>query len=120
MYAKTFLTTVAALASIGFAGASLAAPAAANPDQMSVAVGVGDLNLATQPGAAVALRRIHNAAQSICGPAPDIKDLERTADYRGCVAASMGPAVASLNNPLVTALYTGQGEHTAMLETASR
>src|SRR5580698_9372687 len=70
MYAKTFLTTVAALASIGFAGASLAAPAAANPDQMSVAVGVGDLNLATQPGAAVALRRIHNAAQSICGPAP--------------------------------------------------
>jgi len=119
MYAKTFLTTVAALASIGFAGASLAAPAA-NPDQMSVAVGVGDLNLATQPGATVALRRIHNAAQSICGPAPDIRDLERTTDYRGCIAASMGPAVASLNSPLVTALYTGQGERSASLQTASR
>jgi UrcA family protein len=120
MYAKTLLTTVAFVVFTGCAGASLAAPAAANPDQVSVAVRFGDLNLAAQPGAAVALRRIHNAAQSICGPAPDIKDLERTADYRGCVAASMGPAVASLNNPLVTALYTGQGEHTAMLETASR
>lgn len=119
MYAKTLLTTVAFVAFSGFAGASLAAPAAPS-DQVSVAVGVGDLNLAAQPGAATALRRIHNAAQSICGPAPDIRDLERGADYRACIAASMGPAVASLNNPLVTALYSGQGERTAMLQTASR
>jgi len=120
MYAKTLLSTVAFIAFAGFSGGALAAPAASNTDQVAVAVGVGDLNLAAQPGAAIALRRIHAAARSICGPAPDIKDLERTADYRGCIAASMGPAVASLNNPLVTALFTGQGERTAMLQTASR
>jgi UrcA family protein len=120
MYGKTLLTTVAFIAFAGFAGASLAAPAASNPDQVSVAVGVGDLNLGAQPGAAIALRRIHAAARSICGPSPDIKDLDRAAEYRGCMAASMGPAVASLNNPLVTALYTGRGDRSAMLQTASR
>ncbi|HEY3890086.1 MAG TPA: UrcA family protein, partial [Caulobacteraceae bacterium] len=117
MYGKTLLTAVAFIA---FAGSTFAAPVASNPDQVSVAVGIGDLNLAGQPGAAVALRRIHAAARSICGPAPDIRDLGRTADYRDCMAASMGPAVASLNNPLVTALYTGRDERTAMLQTASR
>jgi UrcA family protein len=120
MYGKPLLTTVAFIAAAGFAGASLAAPAAANPDQVSVAVGIGDLNLGVQPGAAIALRRIHAAARSICGPAPDIKDLDRTAEDRDCMAASMGSAVASLNNPLVTALYTGQGERSASLQTASR
>ena len=120
MFGKTLLTTVAFIAAAGFASPSLAAPAPANPDQVSMAVGVGDLNLGTRPGAAVALRRIHAAARSICGPAPDIKDLDRAADDRDCITASMGPAVASLNNPLVTALYTGQGERSASLQTASR
>jgi len=120
MYGKTLLTTVAFIALAGFAGGALAAPAASDPNQMSVAVSVGDLNLGAQPGAAVALRRIHAAARSICGPAPDLKDLDRTADYRDCVAAAMGPAVASLNNPMVTALYAGRDERSATLQTASR
>ena len=120
MYGKTLLTTVVFIAFAGFAGSTVAAPAASNPDQMSVAVRIGDLNLGAQPGAAVALRRIHNAARSICGQAPDIKDLDRAADYRDCMAASMGPAVASLNNPMVTALYAGRDERSATLQTASR
>ena len=95
MYGKTLLTTVAFIAAAGFAGASLAAPAAANPDQVSVAVGIGDLNLGVQPGAAIALRRIHAAARSICGPGPLYRPgraLGVSADREPLVRARQSPA----------------------------
>ena len=82
MYAKTLLTTVAFIACTGIAGNALAGPTGLDPDRVSVSVGVGDLNLAAETGAATALYRIHNAARSICGAAPDARDLGRTADYR--------------------------------------
>lgn len=120
MSAKTLLTTFALMASVGFAGNALAAPigaAQSDPDTVSVKVAIGDLNLADGVGAATALRRIHNAAGSICGARPYALDLERTADYRQCMATTVGQAVASLANPTVTALYEGER---AMVLTASR
>jgi UrcA family protein len=120
MYAKTLLTTVAFIACAGLAGNALAGPTGSAPDRVSVSVGVGDLNLAAEAGAASALSRIHNAARSICGTAPDAKDLGRTADYRDCMTAAIAPAVASLNSPLVTALYTGRAGQSATVLTASR
>jgi UrcA family protein len=118
MSAKTLLTAVALIGSFGFAGNALSAPAtASNPDVVSVKVAVGDLNLGDVAGAAVALRRIHNAAGSICGAAPYALDLDRTAAYRQCMGATVGEAVASLASPTVTALYNGQR---ATVLTASR
>jgi UrcA family protein len=118
MFAKTLLTSFALIASVGFAGSALSAPAAAsNPDAVSVKVALGDLNLGDVSGAAVALRRIHSAAGSICGERPYGLDLERTAAYRQCMATTVSGAVASLASPTVTALYNGQK---ASVLTASR
>jgi UrcA family protein len=120
MYAKTLLTTVAFIAFTGLAGNALAGSAGSDPDRVSVSVGVGDLNLAAEPGAATALYRIHSAARSICGAAPDARDLGRTADYRDCMTAAIAPAVASLNSPLVTSLYSGRAGQPATVLAASR
>jgi UrcA family protein len=109
MSTKSLLSTIAFTAAVGLAGSALAGPAATGPDQISVPVRLGDLNLHADAGAAVALRRIHVAARSICGGAPDARDLERTAAYRDCMTATVGRAVASLGSPTVTALYTGHG-----------
>ncbi len=116
MSAKTVLTSLALIASFGFAGHAVAAPQS-DPDAVSVKVAIGDLNLADGAGAATALRRIHNAAGSICGARPYALDLQRAADYRQCMAATVGQAVASLASPAVTALYNGERE---MVQTASR
>ena len=116
MSAKTLLTSLALIASVGFAGHALAAPQS-DPDAISVKVAIGDLNLGAGAGAAVALRRIHNAAGSICGERPYALDLDRTAAYRQCMAATVGQAVASIASPNVTALYEGQR---AMVLTANR
>lgn len=118
MYAKTVLTTVAFIACAGLAGNALAGATGPDPDRVSVSVGVGDLNLAAEAGAAAALHRIHNAAQSICGSAPYARDLERTAAYGDCMKAAIGPAVASLNSPMVTALYSGRGQRATVLATS--
>lgn len=118
MYAKTLLTTVAFIACAGFAGGALAAPTASDPNTVSVAI--GDLNLGDQAGAAAALHRIHNAARSICGEAPDARDLDRAAIYRDCMAAAIGPAVASLNNPTVNALYAGREPGATVVLAAGR
>ncbi|HEY5007742.1 MAG TPA: UrcA family protein [Caulobacteraceae bacterium] len=115
MSAKTLLTTAALIASVAFAGTAFAA--SSDPDAVSVKVAIGDLNLGDATGAATALQRIHNAAGSICGGRPYALDLQRTADYRQCMAATVGQAVASLASPNVTALYNGQR---VMVLTASR
>lgn len=116
MSAKILLSTIALIASVGFAGTTFAAPQS-DPDAVSVKVAIGDLNLANRAGAATALRRIHNAAGDICGARPSNLDLQRTADYRECMAATVGQAVASLASPTVTALYNGERR---MVQTASR
>lgn len=109
MYAKTLLSAFAFAVTVGFAAAATTAPAVAAPaspasDQVSVPVGLGDLNLGSGAGAEIALRRIHNAARSICGGTPDVRELDRAAAYTDCMSRSVGQAVASLDSPLVTAL----------------
>lgn len=117
MTSKTLLTTLAALTSLGLAASALAA--SPDPDTVSVKVSIGDLNLASQVGAAVALQRIHNAATSICGPAPYGPDLQRTGDYQACMDAVVDHAVSTLGAPLVTALRANHGQRPTV-QTASR
>jgi len=106
MPSKITSTAIAALlAAVVAAGANAAQP---NPDAVTVRVSVADLNLASQQGAAVALRRIRRAAGSICGEQPAAVDLKRRALYDSCMRSTVGKVVASLDNPLVTAQYSGR------------
>jgi UrcA family protein len=106
MPSKITSTAIAALlAAAVTAGANAAQP---DPDAVTVRVPVADLNLATQQGAAVALRRIRRAAGSICGEQPAAVDLKRRALYDSCMRSTVSKVIASLNNPLVTAQYSGR------------
>ena len=111
MFAKTSFAAVAALAIFGFAATSHASPAgdaSSDPSTISVNVSVADLNLSSPVGARIALRRIHNAAATICGGEPDIRLTQRFALYQSCVKATIDRTVASLDIPMVTAMNGGQ------------
>ena len=84
----------------------------ANFDRISVHVPYSDLNLASEAGASIMLRRIRNAAKDICGPQPD-DVLHYGAQYDACVKAITDRSVASFNNPMVTAMNGGRGEASA-------
>jgi UrcA family protein len=73
-------------------------------DRVSVHVPVGDLNLATVPGASVALNRIQAAARDICGPEPMPIEINRGDLYRRCMNVTVGTAVASVDLPMLTAV----------------
>jgi len=105
------LATVVALAVLSFTSSAFAAPAAgsaSNSDGISISVPLSGLDLSNQAGAATALRRIDNAAKVVCGGEPNIGDLQPTALYRACFRTAVDGAVASMHNPIVTALK-GQG-----------
>src|SRR5689334_7039587 len=79
MPATKLLATFAALAALGAA----ATPAlAADPDQITVKVKVGDLNLDTEGGARLALSRIQNASHFICGEEPSARAFQQSMLYR--------------------------------------
>jgi UrcA family protein len=103
MFAKT--TALAALASLGVAATVHAASVApSNPDTISVSVPVADLDFSSPSGAAILLSRVHTAAASICGDAPDIREAARFGLYQSCVKAAVDQTVARLDNPVVTAM----------------
>ncbi len=118
MSARTMLTTLVALTALGFAADAQAhtqANPAADPGVMSVKVSVSDLNLSSEAGARVALRRVTQAARAACGGQPRPIDLERSAQYHDCMNTAVSRAVASLDSPHVTALYAGQGRPARVL-----
>jgi UrcA family protein len=59
-------------------------------------VSYADLNLATQSGQAVLRARIHRAAQAVCGPEPDSRDIERLMPFRRCMKQSVDTAAAAI------------------------
>ncbi|MEJ0067284.1 MAG: UrcA family protein [Caulobacteraceae bacterium] len=81
--------------------------ASSDPDAMSVAVSVADLNLDNRAGAKTALQRIHAAAKAVCGQEPDIGAIERLSMYDSCIRTSTQRAVASLDSPVATAMNGG-------------
>jgi UrcA family protein len=111
MFAKTAFASLTALAALGFAASTRAAPVAdqtSDPAAMSISVGIADLNLSSPDGAKVVLHRIHAAARTICGDEPDIRFTERFAIYQSCLKSTVDRTVASLDSPLVTAMNGGQ------------
>ncbi len=112
MFSRTTAIALAGLtATIAAAGAHASPP---GPDVVTVRVSVADLNLAGKPGASIALQRIRAAAGAICGDRPMVEELDRSALYDACLRSTVGQAVASLDNSLVTALYEGSARPPVM------
>ena len=102
MFTKTITATVLALSLA--AGASTAS--AQTSDVVKVKVSVAGLNASSERGASIILRRIRNAAAEVCGPEPTAP-LDRMAVFQPCVKSVTDHTVASLHNPMLTALNGG-------------
>jgi UrcA family protein len=93
--------TLAALTAI----ALISTPAFARPVQgdeetpRQAAVSYADLNLSTGEGQAILVARINRAAETVCGPEPDSRDLKRLPAYRQCMKQSVETAVAAIPSP---------------------
>jgi UrcA family protein len=70
-------------------------------------VSYGDLDISTQSGAKTLLARIQKAAKHACIDYPR-SSMDSKANFDACVSNAVGQAVAALNNPIVTALASGQ------------
>lgn len=88
---------------------SCAAPALAQTSDTvpSVSVKYGDLNLGSLAGARALLKRIEAAANTVCGGAPDIRQLDQLAGFEACRRSAIGRAVVAVDSPLLTAVAHG-------------
>jgi UrcA family protein len=108
-----FLAAATLAAGVGSAGAS----AAADHHIVSTTVRYGDLNLANPEGAQAMLTRIRHAARQVCEPAP--QSALEYADWRNCVSNATNGAVSRLNEPMVTAAYSGKQTNSVVLAQSS-
>jgi UrcA family protein len=111
MSATTLLAGFVAATSLVAATPGWSAP---DPDRISIKVKVADLNLDTEPGARAALARIRNAAGLICGPSPSAAELQRRLVYAACLRRTVGEAVATANQPVLTAVAGSYGQKTVL------
>ena len=112
------IQTAVAAAALSLAGLAGAA-SAADSGQDRMVVRIGDLNTHSPAGARSALRRIKSEANKFCGPQPF--DLHGVATHSSCVKEMTGKAVAKLDAPMVTALYSGASPiQLAQTETTAR
>ncbi len=73
----------------------------------SVTVKYSDLNIGSQAGAQVLLKRIDAAASTACGGAPDIRQLDQLASFEACRRPAVARAVAAVDSPMLTAMARG-------------
>jgi UrcA family protein len=105
---KISIMLAAAVALAGMA----AGPAAVAGDQTaSVKVVYTDLNLSNPKDSAVLLHRLREAAMEACGASDfSVPDYRWAVMRSQCYTDSVDRAVAALNAPTVTRLYSQQGE----------
>jgi UrcA family protein len=95
MKTRYALAALAALTST--TGSALARPIETDDQAPAhVTVSYADLNVNTPDGQAVLVARIHRAAEKVCGPEPDSRDLKRAEPYRQCTKQSVDAAVAAI------------------------
>lgn len=94
----------AALAATALMGAMTAARA----EDGQMRVKVGDLNLATEDGAKLALYRIEASAGAFCDVPAGREEMERASVERRCVADMTRKGVDGLHAPMVTAALDHQ------------
>jgi UrcA family protein len=95
------LAGFAALACVAHGGTVVAQPA----EPLTKIVAFGDLNLDSDQGAKVLYARLRHAAQYVCAPLEDSRDLSLKAIWQNCVENSLSDAVGRINKPHVTALH---------------
>ncbi len=79
------------------AALSSAAMAATSDDNPKLTVSFSDLNLRDPAGVATLYRRVHAAAETVCGKGSvDLRQLEQSARYRACVNTAVDGAVAAV------------------------
>lgn len=112
--------TLLLAAGLGLAAAG-AASAAPDPtaETTTVHVRVADLNLSSDAGARVALRRITHAARTICGDEPDAREMARQAIFQACVRSVVDQAVADAGSPTLAALNGGPAMRPTSLAAAN-
>jgi len=82
------------------AGPALARPAQTNDEApRQAAASYADLNLDTAQGQAILAARIHRAAEAVCGPEPDSRDVKAQMAFRRCMKQSIDTAVAAVPAP---------------------
>lgn len=86
---------------------ALSVAGGARAEEGVMRVKVGDLNVHSDAGARSAFKRINNAARDFCGPLQGYS-AGYPAQVRACRKEMVDKAVAKLDAPLVTALYTPQ------------
>jgi len=94
MTTRYVLATLAVLSLIG--GRAFAQTIQNDEAPRKAAVSYADLNLNTEIGQAVLVARINRAAQAVCGPEPDSRDLKQLMPYRACMKQSVDTAVAAI------------------------
>jgi UrcA family protein len=85
--------------------AMLALPVSAQAAAYQVVVHYGDLKLTNPAGAQSLLLRLKAAARQACGGTPGRGELRGLHDYRACLTGSLDQAVATVDAPVVSALY---------------
>ena len=97
---------------------SLAATSAQAQDARTVKVSIAGIDMHSESGVRIVLQRIKFAAHTVCGQAPS--HLERFRQYEPCVQEVTNETVASLNNPILTAMLNqgDTGAHPAVLASA--
>ena len=109
MFCKTLTASLLALGLL--AGASAAS--AQSTEIATVKVSVAGLNFGSPAGAKIILRRIRNAAAKVCGPEPTAP-LDRMNHFQPCVKTATDRAVASMHDPLLTALNGGSASSSVL------
>jgi UrcA family protein len=118
MTTKTAFTALTAVLALGFAAAGQSA-SAQSTETASVEVSYAGLDLSTPAGAKVFLQRIRNAADSICG-SETLASLAQHRVHALCVTKITDKTVASFNNPIVTALNSGNPTPSSMVQASAR
>jgi UrcA family protein len=95
---------LAAAATLSCATAALAQISDTVP---SVSVKYPDLDIGSPAGARVLLERIEAAAKTVCGGAPDIRELDRWASFEACRRSAVARAVVAVDSPVLTAMAHG-------------
>jgi UrcA family protein len=105
----TRFLTASVLCLAAAATLSCAAPALAQISDTvpSVTVKYSDLNIGSRPGAQMLLKRIEAAANTVCGGAPDIRQLNQLASFETCRRSAVARAVVAFDSPMLTAMAHG-------------
>jgi UrcA family protein len=97
---KRSILGFAALALVG----SFQAQAGEINSERRVIVRYDDINVREAAGARILLARIDQAADDVCGPAPDMRQLGMWESFRDCRKTAMDNAMASLPFNLMAAI----------------